>query len=269
MNADALFNLQKAWSESGLSLLRELLPLMSPVGRFHEWTKEERRTLGELLSACARSSESVLLLCAYGQVWDADVISRSVVEGTLKVMYLLQSSEHFKQRHQEYAKDLFDIALLKDHKKAQELLDAIPNPEGREWLPIRERMLTTAQISGIEQRIGRSSRRALDTKWGFTGLIGKLSQSSDPMFSNIASLCHGYAMSSHILHADSIGTAMALERDSRPDERRGLAHLSHLMRLIVDQLSYLLMRLMVGHRYVGYSGQSLIEADEKIKRLPD
>jgi hypothetical protein len=109
MNADALFDLQKIWSESGLALLRELLPLMSPVSRYPEWTREERRTLGELLSACARSSESVLLLCAYGQVWDADVISRSVVEGTLKVMYLLQSREHFKQRHQEYAFDLLDI----------------------------------------------------------------------------------------------------------------------------------------------------------------
>lgn len=267
MKMNALFNLQKAWSENGLTLLRELLPLMSPVGRFPKWTKEEGRTLGELLSACARSSESVIRLCAYGQAWDADVLSRSVLEGTLKTMYLLQSREHFKQRHHEYASDLLDIALLKDHKKAKSLLDSVSNPEDHEWLPIREMLLTTAKISDIEQRLGKSMRRALDNKWGFTGLVGELSRASDPMFSGIAGFCHGYAMSSHILHADTIGTAIALERDLRSDERRELVHLAHLKRLIIDQLVYLEMRLMVGYRYVGHSNQSLLEADGKIKRF--
>lgn len=188
---------------------------------------------------------------------------------TLKVMYLLQGREHFKQRHQEYACDLLDIALLKDHRKAQGLLDAIPNPEDREWQPIKEMLLSIAEISGIERRLDRTARRTLDTQWGFTGLVGELSRSRDPMFSSIAGLCHGYAMSSHILHADTVGTAIALERDCRPDGRRQLVHLAHLSRLIVDQLIYLKMRLMVGHRYVGYVGQSLVEADEKIKRLKE
>lgn len=269
MHEDALFNQQKMWAESGLTLLRELLPLMSPVGQFPDWTKEERRTLGELLSACARSSESVLLLCAYGQVWDADVLSRSVVEGTLKTMYLLQSRENFKQRYQEYANDLRYIARLKDHKKAQSLLDVVPNSEDHEWLPIREVLLSAAEVSDIEKQFERSMRRALDNKWGFTGLIGELSQSNDPMFSGIAGLCHGYAMSSHILHADTIGTAIALERDARSEERRELAHLVHVMRLILDQLIFLKMRLVVGYRYVGDSGQSLIEVDGKIKKLDE
>ena len=56
---------QQAWVEETLLLLRELLPLMSPVGRYQYRAKEHAHSIGALASACARSSESVVLLCAY------------------------------------------------------------------------------------------------------------------------------------------------------------------------------------------------------------
>src|SRR5258706_7210653 len=122
MYSDELFNRQKEWSSKALVLMRELLPLMAPIAKYPEWTKEEQRTLGLIVTACARSSESVLLLCAYGQLWDAEVVGRSVFEGTLKFAYLLQTAQDFKQRHQEYCHDLLQIGLLRDHQKAADLL---------------------------------------------------------------------------------------------------------------------------------------------------
>lgn len=269
MIPDDLFNQQKEWAERTLCLLRDLLPLMGPIGRYPGWTKEEGHTLGVLASACARSSESVVLLCAYGQVWDADVISRSVCEGTLKMMYILQKKETFKQRHNEYANDLFDIALLKDHRKAHDLLVAVPDPDALHWKPIRDRLLSSGEIANIEQRFGKALRRALDTKWGFSGLIGELSRSSDQMFSNISALSHGYSMSSHILHADYMGVAIALERDTRPEQRRDLIHFSHLSRLLIGQLAYLHMRLMVGYRFIDHPPEALTEVEKKIRTLED
>lgn len=269
MDADALFNKQKEWSEQGLLLLRELLPLMSPIGRYREWTPEERDTLGSLISACARSSESVMLLCAYGQVWDADVVSRSVFEGTLKLMYLLQGRENFKQRHTEYANDLFDIALLKDHKKAQDVLNIVSDSQAKEWKPIRERLLSSDERTDIEQRYDKATRRALETKWGFTGLIGTLCRSGDPLFAGLSALYHGYSISSHILHADYVGVSIPLERDRRSEERREAVLLGHLTRLIMDQLVCLHMRLFLGYRYVGHSPEPLADVGDKIRRLKE
>lgn len=269
MIADALFDQQKDWAEQTLFLLRELLPLVSPVGRYSGWTGEEGYTVGALASACARSSESVVLLCAYGQLWDADVISRSVCEGTLKMMYLLQSKDTFQKRHDEYANDLFDIALLKDHKKANDLLVAVPDPAAARWKPIRDRLLSPEQITKIEQRLEKQVRRALEAKWGFSGLIGELSRSGDPMFSNISALCHGYSMSSHVMHADYIGVSISLERDMRPEERRDSIHLSHLVSLLLAQLAYLQMRIMVGYRFVGHPLNTLAEMECKIQALKE
>lgn len=267
MSPEEIFDQQKNWSERALFLLRGLLPLMAPVGRYKQWAALEHRTVAELLSACARSSESVLLLCAYGQLWDADVVGRSVVEGTLKFVYLLQSRDLFQQRHQEYAVDLFDIALLKDHKKALELLEVVKNSASREWLPIREILLSDKEVAGIKSRLPQAQRRALETKWGFAGLVGQLSQSSDPDFAHSAALLHGYAMSSHTLHADVIGVSVVMERERRSQERKELVHLSHLRRLINDQLLFFWFRLVVGYRFVGESTGALVEAKKQIDML--
>jgi hypothetical protein len=71
----------RAWAQATVLLLHELLPLMAPVIRFENWTPDQRDTLGQLLSASARSSESALLLTAFGQLWDAEVLMRSVLDG--------------------------------------------------------------------------------------------------------------------------------------------------------------------------------------------
>lgn len=260
---------QRAWAEETLFLLRELLPLMSPVGKHKYRTREHAHTIGALASACARSSESVVLLCAYGQLWDAEVVSRSVCEGTLKFMYLLQAVDTFEQRHDEYAKDLFHIGLLKDHKKAEGLLAAVPDPDARYWRPIRERLLSPDELLDIESRFDKQARRSLDTKWGFSGLIGHLTRSGDPAFSNISGFSHSYSMSSHVMHADSIGTSIALERDFRSSERRETLHLSHLVGLLSSQIEYMYMRLMIGYRFAGHPPDDLISAEAKIQALKD
>jgi hypothetical protein len=267
MYSEELFAIQQEWSERALFLLRELLPLMTPVARFPEWTEDERQTLGWLLSASARSSESAMLLCAYGQLWDAEVILRSVFEASLKFVYLLQNRQEFKQRHEEYANALFQIALLKDHQKAQDLLNVIPTSDAMKWKPIRDRLLSEDALKCIGQQYDKSTRRALDTKWGFTGIVGVLTKSGDALVDRVVGLAHGYSMASHILHADSVGVSIPMDRDRRSAERRDKIHLAHLTRLISDACSCLQMRLAAGYRYIDHDPSPVFEAAAKMNDL--
>lgn len=118
MYSEELFNIQKQWAEKGLFLMRELLPLMAPVGMYEGWERDECSTIGKLLSASARSTESALLLMAYGQLWDAEVLIRSVFESTLKFAYLTQSQDTFKARYREFADEQPEIIALQDDRKA-------------------------------------------------------------------------------------------------------------------------------------------------------
>lgn len=245
-----LFQAQQAWAEQSLFTLRSFLPLMAPVGG-HSWGVAERRTIGELASATARSSESALLLCAYGQLWDAEVIVRSVLEGTLKFAYLLQSRDAFTDRHSEYAEHLFELGLLKDHQKAADLLATASDPKTRDWQPIRDRLLPDKERERLRQSFAPAARRDLERRWGFTGLVSELDRSGDPLFKNVGATAFAYAMASHIQHVDAIGSSMPLDRDLRAAPRRETVQLAHLARLASDPLRFMFLRLAVGYRFVG------------------
>ncbi|MGY4404043.1 DUF5677 domain-containing protein [Bradyrhizobium sp. USDA 3315] len=259
MNSEDLYAVQREWAERTLMATRRLLPRMAPVSTYTGWQPHERETISFLLTAAARATESAFLLCAYGQLWDAEVLARSVVEASLKFAYLLQSRQEFAARHTEYADNLFDIALLKKHRKVETVLAAVPDPDAQQWLPIRDLLLPDSELAELSGRYDKAARRSLETRWGFTGLIGELSRSGDPYFGDLGALAHGYSMASHVHHADMVGVAIVLERDRRSDERREAVHLAHEARLLSDLLELLFLRLAVGYRFVAADKSQLAE----------
>lgn len=245
MYSEELCQTQREWAERALMTTRSLLPKMAPVSTYPGWQARERQTISFLLTATARTSESAFLLCAYGQLWDAEVLVRSALEGSLKLAYLLQTRETFAARHGEYADQLLEVALLKDHRKAGSLLAAVPDPYAPQWRPIRDLVLPDSEVAEISARNSKVARRELETRWGFTGLIGELSRCEDPYFKGLGALAHSYSMASHVQHADVIGASIALERDRRSTERREAIHLAHEGRLLSDLLELLFLRLAV------------------------
>jgi hypothetical protein len=267
MYAEEVYQKLRTWSEATLFLLRSLLPLVGPVARYEGWSEEERQTLGYLLTASARSSESAMLLTAYGQLWDAEILVRSVFEGSLKLAYILQDKVNFERRYGEYSRALFDIALLKDHAKAEELLKSLPDGDHPSWRPIRDRLLSDEERRDISDCYPQKLRRSLDTKWGFTGILSELASSDDPLFRGFAGMANGYSMASHILHADHVGTSIAMEGDQRSAERRNSKLLAHGARLMSDVMSCLQLRLWVGYRFAGEPYGPLAEANTAMETL--
>lgn len=267
MYTDTQLEEQKVWAEKALFLMRDLLPLMAPVATYLDWTQEERETLGMLLTASARSAESTLLLCAYGQLWDAEVTSRTVCEGSLKFCYLLQNRESFKERYKEYSNDQFWSGLLKDDKKIKELMDVLGNPTSKKWKPYTDRLLSDADQNEISLKFDRTSQRAAEARWGFTGMIREFQKSNDPLLSNLVGLAHGYSISSHIQHADYQGVAIAMDRDMREPERKITAHSAHLVKIISNIFSFFIIRLIGGYRFINHNPEKIQLAQDNISAL--
>lgn len=253
-------DLCRQWSESGLFALRQMLPLMRPVAIFEGWTDDQRETLGMLLTAAARSSESVMLLTAYGQLWDAEMVLRSVFEGTLKFVYLLESRNDFATRYQEYAESLFELSLLKDHQKAKDFLDTAADPGADAWRPIRDRVLAEAEYQVLRARYDSVRRRELEGRWGFTTLLNGLSRRRDASFRELSGLAWAYSLASHLQHADYVGVALPMDREGRGAARRDAIHRAHHARLVIDTLTSLVNRLAVGYSYVGADMRPVGEA---------
>lgn len=267
MYNDELLAIQRDRSEQALFLIRRLLPLMTPVARHSGWTPEERWILGMLLTSSARSTESGLLLSAYGQLWDAEVILRSVAEGTLKFAYILQTHEDFKQRIHEYSVDHFNISLLKDDQKIREVLSALVDPDSREWRPFRDRLLPDEQLDELKKSYDRTARRSIESRWGVAGMLDAFRRSGDASSLRFRSLLHNYALASHVQHADYIGVSIPDERERREPARRDALHLAHLSRIISDALSYFLMRLTSGYRFIDEDPEPIRSACSQIDAL--
>ena len=52
----------------------------------------------QLYLSCHFSSQSSLILLREGHEWDADIINRSVIEGVVKYIFMLQGSDEDKKR---------------------------------------------------------------------------------------------------------------------------------------------------------------------------
>ena len=246
----------KRWSESALLLLRQLLPLMGPVAKSERLSSELRTTLAAMLSASARSTESSLLLVAYGQVWDAEILARSVLETTLRFCYLIQSLDQAEARLHEYSEALFQNGLVKDHGKILSLLNLVPNSSDDQWRPLRERLLGEQEMARITSSTDYASRRQMETRWGFTGLVGELARSQDELYRDVGILSHNYAMASHVLHGDSAGVSLPLDRDRRSPNRRDTMTKAHAVRLISDVMTAFQLRLAAGYRLVGLDART-------------
>jgi hypothetical protein len=267
MSTDITLEKFRGWAEESLLLLRQLLPLMSPVATYEKWSVAERMDLGALLSACARTSESAVLLVAYKQLWDAEILVRSVAEGSLKFSYLLQKHESFNQRYQEYSHDLWKIALLKDHGKATELLSVLHDRDDPKWRPIRDRLLPAEERNQISDEFARAARRTLDGRWGFSGIMNDLIRSGDEAFTNCACLAFGYSLASHIHHADHLGTSLPLERAARSPDRQDAIELAHGIRLLHDTFVFLHLRLLIGYRFIGHDRALVASAWTRVENL--
>lgn len=267
MYNDELLAAQRSRSEHALLLMRDLLPLITPVARHPEWTNEERSTLGMLLTSCARSTESALLLCAYGQLWDAEVILRSVAEGTLKLAFILQSDTTFKERIREYSVDHFNISLLKDDKKIRELLSIVQGWSDARWRPLTERLLSPEELNRLATRYDRKSRQSIETRWGVSGILAAFRRDKGPHTGRLPGLLHNYALASHIQHADYIGISIVDDRERREPHRRDAIHLAHLSRLISDAFSYFLIRATSGYTFIKADLAPLRSAANKVAVL--
>src|SRR5450759_527048 len=91
------------------------LPVVKDAGAIAPSTGFVLNILG---SSCHTTSESALLLTRHGRVWDADMLVRSVLEGTAKYAFLC-TTDHAEQarRATEYWHILPEFDRIKRHDR--------------------------------------------------------------------------------------------------------------------------------------------------------
>jgi len=203
-----------------------------------------RFVIAQLKISCHLTSESTLLLILNCRVWDADILLRSVLEGTFKLIFLLKgNNEEQRRKAEEYWELLPDIMRLRRHLRASETLKIVdPHSSLSEWRPIREIMLDDAELAILQNKYSKNDRQELSRKWSFTEIVRHLSIDPNKRYSGMGALGYDYSMKSHLIHQDGDGVGMVWERYGRSTERQATIELAHAARVISDICNFGFMR---------------------------
>lgn len=203
-----------------------------------------RFVVAQLKISCHLTSESTLLLILNCKVWDADILLRSVLEGTFKLIFLLKgNSEEQKRKAKEYWELLPDIMRLRRHLKASETLEIVdPQNSLPMWRPIRAVMLDDAESASLQKIYPKNERQELSRKWSFSEIVRHFSIDPNKRYSGMGALGYDYSMKSHLIHQDGDGVGMIWERCRRSSERQAAVESAHAGRIISDICNFGFMR---------------------------
>jgi hypothetical protein len=248
MESDDGYQKIKWWAHECDAALHQMLPLHA---RLRDLSGPPRHigAVGALSSACCMSTESALYLVQGQRLWDAETVVRSVMEGTLKFVYLLESPQTFTVRCIEYSDALPAIAALKWHAKALAALNCNDKPDAEKYRPFRELLLSDEEAERIKAAYPRRIRMQIEERWGFTSLLNSLSKLNGGLGPAGNGLMHSYSTASHLQHMSYEGTQMPHERDFREERRRIAIHSAHAARLVSDCFWFAVLRVGAIHRF--------------------
>ncbi len=156
----------------------ELLPLFTPIAKSDRFTSEQSFVLGQVSAACLRATDATLILLEQERIWESEITLRTVVEGTMKMLFLLSSTELFSDRYIEFSEALPDIAELRSHERAKDLLASLSTISTVDLKFHRKLILSAQREKELRDRYPRLLRQQIEQRWSFSELINAISQSS-------------------------------------------------------------------------------------------
>jgi hypothetical protein len=227
-----------------------------------------RFVCAQLFIDCNLSSESVLLLIRAEKEWDADLIARSVLEGSFKFTYMLQGAHtEIEEKANEFWNVLPLFYAIRHGENVKKMFEHLPDPNAPEWRPFQDLRISDDEVAATRVRYSRSERQALEEKWSFVGLCRGFAASDNPGLKAFAGLSHGYTMSSHLLHKDADGVGMVWERYGRSPERQLAVRMGHSARVVSDVCAFAKLRLFSLVKACGGSRDALNAIESRYQHL--
>ena len=203
----------------------------------------------QLYLSCQTSTESSLMLLQQGQEWDAEIINRTIIDGTVKYLFMFQGTdEEVIKKVKEYWEILPSYSSIKRSDKINSILNVIDSEILHNSQAINDLRKTKHEKETIHKETNQKHRRSLEGKWAFSNIIDDFNKSNDEDLLPLIQLSHSFGMGSHFIHKDGCGVAMMWERSIRNRERQELVKVAHVARLISDLCSLAEIRTMALHK---------------------
>lgn len=211
-----------------------------------------------LFTSLHSTSESILILLLNQAIYDADVLLRTVMEGTIKYCYLMTGSEEEKQeKYIEYKDKMTDIDKIVDHKKAVETVEILKEFSTNSTMPFELSILSDEELSELLGKYPKKEREALKRKWSYQSLLRSLAHVYPEYEAQLGTLST-YAMTSHFCHYDWTGlSSRNAQIVNSVDSDAIVFDIMHCNRILSNVLSMELFRIVEYMRGNGFCSQEV------------
>lgn len=206
-----------------------------------------------LFTSLHSTSESILILLLHQSIFDADVLLRTVMEGTIKYCYLMTGTDdEKKEKYTEYKVKLTDIDKLSDHKKAVKTIEILREFSKNSTKPFECSILSDKELVELSMQYPKKEREKLKQKWSYQSLLKNLAQTNQEYKAQLGTLST-YALTSHFGHYDWTGVSsrVAQMRESvNPDAIiYDILHANRILSNVLSMEMFRVMEYMRGNKY--------------------
>lgn len=204
---------------------------------------QELNKLSQIALGIHSVCESVLILLENDKVMEAEILERTVVEGTVKMVYLSIGDENERaKKSEEFWDKMFKIDRNKKNKKADDLLNLIPDLQKT---VINNYRIKYDEIDEFIKNTNKNDRKAIEHNWSFNQMIKVISENSDE-WSNLIGISLMYNQSSNLTHMDSVAIRMIIDRLTEPE-----LTVAHKCRILSDMVILSIVRLKTIYDVIG------------------
>lgn len=238
--------------------LRSLFLEITPLHR------SEQNNINEviivLFCTLYNTSESIMQLLLCERLHDADVLFRTVMEGTIKYCYLMEgTNEERKIKYDEYKVNLTEIDKISDHKKAVETIKILNKYSDNSTIPFESYLLPDSILDKLEKKYPKKIKDKVKRKWSYRSMLESIAR-DNAAYELLLGTLSTYSLTSHLCHFDWVGLS---HRNtlilSAYSEENIKSQVLYALRILSNTISMFLIRVGVYMRvcYVESTVRSL------------
>ena len=183
-------------------------------------------------------AEAIISLVKRKQLWDGDIISRSLSEAVVKMAFICcKDLTERSQRISEYTIDMIEIEDLRRSDRCRQILAEADVPKWHNVLdPL---LLSSEEETALRKKWTKAARTKLEQKWSYLSMIcaiDKEMRGTCEIPLGFRTLLHSYVNATHFIHADRTSFLLLWDRSTRQALVREKLDEAHAARLLGDSL---------------------------------
>lgn len=233
------------------ALVKGLFAKLSPIYK-DEFGPDQDVTV-PLFTALHATSESILVLLTNRAIFDADVLLRTVMEGTAKYCYLMiGETQKRHEKYLEYKISLTEIDKLIDHNKAIETIATLVKYSDNSTKPFELSILPDSEVTRLKQHYPAKTRNEIKGRWSYQSLLNSIASDRSEYKAQLG-LLSTYSLTSHFGHFDWNGVSVRQSQIANSYEVDcTILDIGHAIRIVSNLTTFYIFRVteyMRGNNY--------------------